>query len=229
MYTGVDIVSKYLNLAGVNKELAEENAEIRSTATRIDNPLIISVNSVHDTTAKQQYSYINAEVINNTVNFQKNYLTIDKGSSAGIEPDMAVIGPKGIVGIVFSTSEHFSTIMSVMHVDFKICAKFKKNNYFGSLVWQGDVKGNAKLLEIPYHVDIKLGDTVVTSGFSNIYPTGIPIGTVINYRKDKAENFCDIDIKLTTSFKNIQHVYIVKNVMKAEQDSLEKGTVGHVK
>ncbi len=220
-YQGVNVVTKYFNLSAVNKELAEENAEIRNINTRIDNPLILNTDSIQDTVFKQQYLYTSAEVINNTVIFPKNYITINKGSDAGIVQDMAVIGPKGVVGIVFSTSKHFSTIMSVINMDFKISAQFKKNNYFGSLVWEGGDFRRAKLHEIPYHVDVKKGDTIITNTFSNIFPAGIPIGVVADFKKSSSENFYDIDIELATDFKNVQQVYIVRNLLKSERDSLE--------
>ena len=222
VYEGKNVVTKYFNLSAVNKELSEENAEIRNVYTRIDNPLILNADSVQDTAYKQQYTYTSAEVINNTVIFPKNYLTISKGSDAGIEPDMAVIGPKGIVGIVFSVSKHYSVIMSILNLDFRVSAQFKKNHYFGSLAWEVGNARIAKLHEIPYHVDVKKGDTIITNAFSNIFPSGIPIGVVSNFKKSGGENFYDIDITLATDFKNVQQVYIVRNMMKHERDSVEK-------
>jgi rod shape-determining protein MreC len=221
VYEGVNIVTKYFNLSAVNKELSEENAEIRNLYTRIDNPLILNADTVNDKQYKQQYSYTSAEVINNTVIFPKNYITISKGSDAGIQPDMAVIGPKGVVGVVFSTSKHYAVIMSVLNLDFRLSAQFKKNHYFGSLVWEVGNSRIAKLHEIPYHVDVKKGDTIITNAFSNIFPSGIPIGVVTGFKKSGGENFYDIDVTLSTDFKNVQQVYIVRNMMKSERDSIE--------
>ena len=224
VYEGVNVVTKYFNLSAVNKELAEENAELRNTYTRIDNPMFVNADSVKDTTFKQQYKFTSAEVINNTIIFPKNYITINKGSDDGIEPDMAVIGPKGIVGIVFSTTQHYAVIMSVLNLDFRVSAQFKKNHYFGSLVWENGNFRVAKLHEIPYHVDVKKGDTIITNAFSNIFPSGIPIGIVTSFKKSGGENFYDIDVTLSTDFKNVQEVYIVKNLMKDERERLEKQT-----
>ena len=224
LFEGRTVVTRYFNLSVVNKELAEQNAELLNHHTKIENPLVLTKDSVQDTLLNQQYSYIAADVINNTVIFPKNYITIDKGSDAGIAPDMAVIGPKGIVGIVFSVSEHYSVVMSLLHTDFRLSAQFSKNNYFGSLVWEFGDFSIAKLHEIPYHVDIKKGDTIVTNAFSNIFPTGIPIGYVTKYKKSVSENFYDIDVKLATDFKNLQHVYIINNMMKKEREQLEQST-----
>jgi len=221
IYEGVSVVTKYFNLSAVNKELAEENAEIRNQYTRIDNPRVLGLDSVNDIQYKQQYMYTSAEVINNTIIFPKNYITINKGSDSGIEPDMAVIGPKGIVGVVFSTSRHYAVIMSVLNLDFRLSAQFKKNHYYGSLVWEPGNFRVAKLHEIPYHVDVKKGDTIITNAFSNIFPSGIPIGVVSSIKKSGGENFFDIEVTLATNFKNVQQVYIVKNLMKHERDSVE--------
>ena len=221
IYEGKNVVTKYFNLSAVNKELAEENAEIRNVFTRIENPMILSKDSIQDTTFKQQFIYTPAEVINNTVIFPKNYITIDKGSDAGIVQDMAVIGPKGIVGIVYSTSKHYAVIMSVLNLDFRLSAKFKKNEYFGSLVWENGNFRVAKLHEIPYHVNVKIGDTIVTNSFSNIFPSGIPICVVSKFTKSGGENFYDIDITLSTDFKNVSHVYVINNLMKQERESIE--------
>ena len=156
--------------------------------------------------------------------FPKNYLTINKGSDDGIQADMAVIGPKGIIGIVFSTTKHYAVIMSVLNIDFRVSAQFKKNHYFGSLVWETGNFRIAKLHEIPYHVDVKKGDTIITNAFSNIFPSGIPIGVVTGFKKSGGENFYDIDVTLSTDFKNVQEVYIVTNLMKDEREALEKQT-----
>ena len=222
LYEGYDIITQYLNLAAVNQELAEENADLRNK--RIisgENPLVVVCDTVKDTVVMQQYTYLTAKIVYNSVVNQKNFLTINKGSINGVEPDMAVISSKGIVGVVWDVSENFASVMSVLNIDYKVSAKIKKNGYFGSLVWEGKSYDYARLLEIPYHVDLRKGDTIVTSDFSNIYPSDIPIGVISNFSKTKEDNFYNIEVKLATNFKNVEYVYIVKNVLKKERDSLE--------
>jgi rod shape-determining protein MreC len=206
----------------VNREIAYENAQLRNKRINNgDNPLVLAVDSVNDTVIKQRYTYMNAQVVFNSIVNQKNFITINKGALNGIKPDMAVISPSGIVGVVWAVSNNFATVMSVLNIDYKVSAKLKKNNYYGSLVWEGDDYQKARLLEIPYHVDVKKGDTVVTSNFSNIYPAGIPVGIISEFSKTKQDNFYNIKLTLTTDFKNVEHVYVIKDILKGERDSLE--------
>jgi len=219
---GVDAVTRYFNLAEVNNELAEENTALRNNAPGfIENPHVVIRDSVNDTVTRQQYTFIAAQVVSNSVVNQKNFLTLNKGTNEGIQQDMAVIGPRGIVGIVYAVTDHYATVMSVLNIDYKVSANIRRTNDFGSLIWEGDDYKHARLLEIPYHVNLRKGDTIVTNGFSNVYPAGIPIGVISKFSKSTEENFYDIDVELSTNFKNVEHVYIIQNILKQERDSLE--------
>lgn len=219
---GYDIITQYFNLAAVNKELAEDNVSMRNRRGVLEGyQQVFAVDTLGDTTVKQRYTYLTAQVVFNTIVNQKNFLTINKGSVAGIKPDMAVISPRGVVGVVWSVSKNFATVMSVLNIDYKVSAKIKKNNYFGSLVWEGDDYTEARLLEIPFHVELKKGDTIVSSNYSNIYPAGIPIGVISEFSKTKEDNFYDIKVTLSTDFKNVEHVYVIQDILNDERDSLE--------
>lgn len=222
LYATINAISQYFNLIHVNEELAQENKKLRNKLSESHLSLRAELNSLIDTTAyMQQYSYIAAKVINNDLKHSKNYITLNKGQKHGIKPDMAVIGSQGVVGIVKDVSNHFCTVISVLNTNYKISAKFKKNNYFGSLYWDGKDPYLVKLSEIPYHVDVQKGDTIETTSFSMIYPSGIPIGKVVEYTVSKEENFFDITVELATNFHNLEYVYIVNNLLKEEQQKLE--------
>jgi len=222
LYATINAISQYFNLTEVNEVLAEENKRLRNALPASTLSLINESDTVIDTLAKlQQYVYIAAKVVNNDLKHSKNYITLNKGKEHGIKPDMAVIGPQGVVGIVKNVSNHFCSVISVLNTNYKISAKFRKNEYFGSLYWDGKSPYHVKLSEIPYHVDVQKGDTIETTSFSMIYPTGIPIGKVVDYEVSKEENFFDITVELMTNFHNLEYVYIVNNLLKDEQKKLE--------
>ena len=214
-------ISEYFNLANVNEQLAKENARLYKSQifSKIDHS--ITTKSIGDTSQNQQYEYIVARVVNNSTNRINNYLTLNKGWRQGIEQNMAVISSSGIVGIVTNVSQNYCTVMSVLHSQFHISAKFKKSKFFGSLYWNSEDYRIGSLTEIPFHVKFKKGDTLVTNEFSNVYPGDIMIGTVDTFNKTDNDNFYSIDIKLSTDFKQLEYVYIIRNLYKKERESLE--------
>ncbi len=218
----VSSVTEYLNLVKANEALSRENAAMHTLmpgAFYIDSVLR---RVVVDTTHKQQYTFVTAKVINNSVNRRNNYLTLNKGGMQGIKPEMGVVCADGIVGIIKDTSEHFSSVLSLLHKDTRISAKMKKSGYIGSLVWDGYDFRHATLKDIALHVKMAKGDTIVTSSFSSIFPEGIMIGTVEEFNAKEGDNFYTISVKFSTDFSNLSSVYIVENVMKGEQQVLEE-------
>jgi len=217
----VSEVTEYIKLKKTNEALARQNAAIHSLlpgAFYIDSAL---KHTVHDSIHKQQYTFVPAKVINNSVNRRNNYLTLDKGSLQGIMPEMGVICVEGVVGIVKDVSPHFCSVLSILHKDARISAKVKKSGYIGSLVWDGYNFRRASLKDIAIHVKLAKGDTIVTSSFSSIFPDGIMLGTVESFEAKPGDNFYDITVNLSTDFSNLSYVYIVNNLMKDEQQQLE--------
>ncbi len=211
----------YLSLRSQNEALSKENAMLHNML--IDAHLDVTKLSQlrNDTLYKQQYHYFTAKVINNTVGNRNNYITLDKGSLQGVKRDMAIISASGIVGIVKDVTPHYSTAMSLLHKDSRISARIKKNEYFGSLTWAGGDYQYADLNDIPKHVKLAKGDTVVTSAYSSIFPEGVMIGRIEKFEIENAANFYTIRVKLSTDYKKLTHVYMVENLLKQEQDTLE--------
>lgn len=152
-----------------------------------------------------------------------NYITLNKGSLQGIKPEMAVVTSQGVVGVVKSVSQNFSTAISLLNSRLKISAKIKKNNYFGSVSWDGMNYREARLFEIPIHVSIQPGDTIVTSGFSSIFPEGLMLGTIQEIEPSSGGNFHEVTILLSNDFKALSYVKIIGDLMKSERVELEKG------
>ncbi|HNW53367.1 MAG TPA: rod shape-determining protein MreC [Bacteroidales bacterium] len=225
-YTTVSDATDYLKLRTTNEHLAQENAMLRQM--KGVSYLRNDTNSfwVNDTLYKQQYKYIVAKVVLNTVGKRNNYIMLDKGSRSGIQKDMAVITPTGIAGTVVNVSENFSWVMSMLNKHTRLSGKILKNGQMGTVVWNGVDHLYGTLTDIPAHVKIARGDTIVSSGFSYIFPAGLMIGTITDYRVEQGEHFYTIPFKFSVDFNSLQYVYVVKNLMKEEQESLEKSTEG---
>lgn len=219
-------VQQYFYLKSENDRLAKENAELHSHDLLSFSKLVNRVYTLNDTTYRQKYTYTSATVVNNSTNRRNNFLTLDKGSSHGITNKMGVITSFGVVGQVENVSENFCTVKSLLHSNTIINSKFKKDGTFGPLSWDGQDYQYATLNDIPTHVRIQKGDTVVTSQYTKIFPENILIGTVDSYYRESTKPFYTVKIKLATDFKKLSHVYIVDNILKREQEELEKQTEG---
>ena len=163
-------------------------------------------------------------MVNNSVNRYNNYLTLNRGNKHGITSNSGVINGSGIVGIVQKTSTNYAAVMSILHRSTKISAKLKKGDYFGSLTWKGENAQEMNLEAIPKHAEVEIGDTITTSGFSSMFPKGLMIGIVESADLVNGSNFYDIKIKLSCDMNNISHVFIVTNLMREEQETLEAAT-----
>ena len=217
-------IKDYLALRKMNQHLTQENETLRNQLECIK--IAGDIIDPSPASSKIYNNYISARIVNNSTNKQHNFITLDKGRADSIKPEMGVISTYGIVGIVEGVSEHYSTVMSILNRDTRISAKIKKNDYYGSLEWTGKDYRQALLKEIPHHVDIVKGDTIVTSGFSSIFPEGILIGFVEDY-KLVGGNFFQIRVNLSTNFKNLTHVYVFDNQTKDEQKKLEELTISN--
>lgn len=221
LYATINNIDEYFSLKEENQKLADQNAKLQSTNVSSFMKVFGRMVQINDTTYLQSYVYSSAKVINNSTNNRQNYLTLDKGGINGIQSEMGVISSKGIVGIVKNVSEHFSSVMSVLHEKTKISAKIKKSGYYGSLIWEGGNYREAELKDIPNHVKLEVGDTIVTSGYSSIFPENILIGIVKEFDLPKGNNFYNIKVEFTEDYKNVSHVYIVRSLLKEERQKLE--------
>ena len=219
-YEGIGSVSGYFGLKSENDRLAAENALLRAKLAESYISYTDSTFSVNDTTYRQRYDYTEATVIKNSWSQQNNYIIIGKGSSHGIEPDMAVISPDGIVGIVVSTTKNFANVMPVLHSDSRNSVKVKRTGISGSLVWDGKDYRYAKVLDVPTTHKFEKGDTIVTSGLANDFPEGILVGFVESAETLRGSGFYKVRIKLATDFNKLDHVYIINNIFRKEQEEL---------
>jgi rod shape-determining protein MreC len=222
---------EYLALREENSMLAKENAGLLNIIRSRSYELIHVASLVqNDTLYKQKYIFNSAKVINNSTNLRSNYLTLNVGSEQGITHDMAIINSEGIVGVIKDVSKNFSSALSVLHKDVKVTCMLKKNGFYGPLSWEKDDDySSATISDMPMHSRIKAGDTIVTSALSSIFPEGIMVGYVKSFERKSGDAFYTVKINLSTNFKKVNHVYVIKNVFKNEQDSLELKSQTHDK
>ena len=211
----------YINLREINEILASENIALRNNMGRLDKRENSLFFSVSDSIYQQQYLHTTAEIINNSVNRQKNFFTINKGTLQGIIIGMAVTSGNNVAGVIVGCSENYSVAMSILNLDFKLSTRIKSNGYFGSLSWDGRDYRHAILSEIPQHVSVNVGDTIETTGYSAIFPEGVMVGTISDFEK-KGGDFYKITISLLTDFKKLHFVDVIGNMKKTEQLELEK-------
>ncbi|MBP9881980.1 MAG: rod shape-determining protein MreC [Chitinophagales bacterium] len=213
-------VTGYLNLGEYNKELAMENAMLRSNQATSFYTDTSAVSVKKDTAGRQFYSYIPAEVIQTSTNKMNNYIIINKGRDHGIAPRMAVISPTGVVGIVKHVSAHFSSLYSLLHSQVTVSARVRRDGSRGTIKWDGESPEFINLEEITRQEQLHNGDTIFTSGVSRIFPDDIPIGTIERFALKEPGNFYDIRVRLTANFRRLDYVYVVNNLMSGEMDSL---------
>ncbi len=215
-------IVQYFYLKDVNRELAAENAFLRSQMPSTFEQSRDYFRAAYDSMTLQGFKYRSARVINNSVNNHFNYLTLNKGALNGIRRDMGVISTRGVVGVVLNVSEHYATVISLLNTRLKISARLKDTGFFGSLEWDGRSYRYAWLDEIPAHAAPRVGDAVVTSGFSAIFPENILIGTIDEVILNEGEGFYDIRVLLSVDFKKLHYVEVIEKYFAPEQRELEK-------
>ncbi len=206
-------VTVFFKLKKINDSIVSENERLLNQIEKYRKDEIPAIE-------ESGFEYIAAKIISANVGAKKNFLTINKGKSDEVKQDMGVVGSNGIVGIVYSSSNNFASIMPIINPNIKISVKLEKNEYFGSLSWDNKDKNTAVLDEIPGYVDVSIGDKIVTSGFSSLFPEGLPVGEVKSFAKDKSTAFYKIYVDLYTDFNNIGYVYVIKNQNFEEHESI---------
>ncbi|RCH54219.1 rod shape-determining protein MreC [Mucilaginibacter hurinus] len=221
LYNHVNNLNDYLRLKEINDKLARENAALRNhfkSSKFIDTT---RSQTVIDTVNKQQYTYLEARVINNSVNSRVNYLTLNKGSNNGIEKGMGVVSNAGVVGIVIQTSPHFAIVRSLLHKDTRISAMLAKSKEGGSFRWADDMDPRKGLLyDVANSAQPRLGDLVVTDEHS-LFPIGIPLGKVSNLTPKTGGFFLNMEVRLAVNFSNLDYVFVITNKLAREQITLE--------
>lgn len=215
-------VTSYLELRQINNYLVLDNAQLQTEISRLRNQLgQVNQNIATDRVKINNYNFIPASVINNSIRRLNNYITIDKGQTDQIQPNMAVINNQGIVGKVKSASANFATVTSILHPDVLTSALLKRTNTLCTVKWTGHDPEKAEILYVPRHVSVIVGDSVVCSGYNAVFPAGVPIGVVSKVHLKEESTFYDLEVAFSTKFDQLSFVFVVSNSLKSEKDSLE--------
>lgn len=221
-------VKDYFHLSEANAALAAENARLKKRLEQYRLTIYDSssrIVQIDDSVLLDKYTFTAAKVIKNSVRMFRNYITINKGSKHGIARDMAIVGNDGAVGKVKNVSQNFSVITSLLHTDVLVSSKVKRTGDLCTTQWDGRESAVGKLNYLPRHVILQRGDTIVTSGYNAVFPEGIPIGVVESISLSEDALFYDARIRFATDFNSLEFIYVVKNNLLSEQDSIESITI----
>ena len=229
-------VFSYFDLQKVNMELLErtallemENVQLREQLQNLMSDkttfnqvflkdTVLSDSLIHKNAV---YKYVTARTVNNSAHYLHNYITINKGSKDGIRPDMGVISPHGVAGIVTTVDNSFSVVMSLLNVKCKVSCKIQHTHFSGSLSWKGGDVRYAYLEQIASHATFQVGDTIVTSGYSDLFPSGIMVGTIESFNKQNDDNFYSLKVRFATDFQSLNSLCVIGNESQQELKKIE--------
>lgn len=225
LYDKANSINEFFHLRKDNQLLSEENARLKNLLEKRENTYAIDSFTVIDTSQYfQKYDYSVAKIINNNYTKRNNFITLNKGAKHGLTPDLGVVNSKGIIGVIKNVSTNYATVLSILNSNSNINVRLKNSNHFGTLVWDGKDYNITQVIDIPRQAVVKAGDTIVTGGKSAIFPEGIEVGVVKDFRY--AQNkYQIINILLFNDMSAIGEVQIVKNLHKNEQVTLEQSVV----
>ncbi|MCL2245707.1 MAG: rod shape-determining protein MreC [Lentimicrobiaceae bacterium] len=215
---------KHFQYSTENASLLQQNLNLLKEQEKMfffSEDTVYSIFSGENKNKRRMYDIQTAHVVFNSINKAHNYIIIDKGSKDGVTPDMAVISPNGVAGVVSDVSKNFSTVISLLNPLSRVSAKILPINQIGTVVWLDSDPSVAQVIAIPQHLLVTVGDSVVTSGYSDVFPKDILIGTVIEKFDNPNNTFLTIKIRLATDFRNLHNVYLISNLYKPELDSLK--------
>lgn len=230
LYAITGKIRSYFGLTEENDKLLQQNLELKGEVLALKEQIAkIEADSAQLDTylenlkiENSDYKLSIARVINSSISLSDNFITIDKGSSQGVKIDMGVVSHSGVVGIVTYTSHNFSIVQPILNTSTKIGCKVAGTNAYGTLVWQGGDPRYANLEDYPKYENFAKGDTIVTSGYSQMFPEGIMAGTIEDFGSQTNDNFYTLKVKLSTDFATLKNVILIDNSKLKEQYELEK-------
>ena len=219
-------ITSYFHLKTANEDLLDRNMWLEQRLSFLENVLKEKgLDSARlysmELLAPTEYQIFKANVIKNSLNKADNYITLDRGTTEGIRPEMGVVDANGVVGIVYKTSPHYSLVIPLLNSKSSISCKIVGSDYFGYLKWEGGNSRFAYLKDLPRHAEFNLGDTVVTSGYSTVFPEGVMVGTVDDMSDSHDGLSYLLKIMLATDFGKVSNVRVISRNGQDEQKALE--------
>jgi rod shape-determining protein MreC len=219
-------VTDFFSLRSENENLLIQNVELKNRIAQLENKLalvefdnLILFDYIYP---EKEYRFIPAKVINNSTNRTRNFITLNQGARDGIRANMGVVSAEGVVGIVKTVSNRFSVVISVLNPMNRISSKIARSNQIGPLTWDGRDYRYATLTDIPRHVELHIGDSIVTSGLTTAFPAGVPIGVIESYTIGEGDAFYTIRVRLAVNFRTVSNVSVFDYINYYEQKEIEE-------
>lgn len=225
MYQALASVTDYFSLASVNEELSGSNSLLWEENQALKQELQVlkdqAISQPFGGLHSKQYLYSVAHVVNNSITQSHNYITIDRGSSRGVDAGLGVVGQHGVVGIVDKTSANYALVVSLLNPKIRLSAKLKNSEFIGSVVWKDCDSRHVLFSDLPINVTYNVGDTVVTTGYSASFPAGIPVGKVVDEYVHNDNNLVTLRLQLFTDFGRLSNVFVIANKDREELSALQ--------
>lgn len=219
IYEQANGISSYFSLKSENEKLAEENRRLKSLLYSKEDS-IANLKFIDSTSYGTDFLFHSGKIIKNSYSKIDNIILINKGSTDSIKTDMGVVTSDGIIGVVDRVGRSYATVISILNSVSKINAKLKNTNYFGTLTWNGKNPNIVQLEDLEKLATFKVNDTIITGGDSTLFPKGIPIGTIKDFKLDTKENLYIVNVQLFNNMTNLENVYIIENLHREEIDNL---------
>lgn len=222
-YNVISSVTSYINLQTANERLEKDNQRLYRELDRLKNQLTeAGLDTIKPHGLSERYDFVSAQVVKSTLHKTNNLITINKGEADGIRPEMGVVCSRGVVGIVYMTSKHYSIVIPILNESSKISCRLRNSDYFGTLTWRRGTYRCAFATGIPRHAKVKLRDIVETNGYSDIFPPGLPIGVVGRIGDSPDGMSYMLAVKLFADFATLRDVSVITNYTKPERKELEE-------
>ncbi len=222
IYNKVSSITDFFNLKSENKRLSEENNHLKNWIEKNKQITVNKVVTLIDTNSlSQKYQYISAKIINNNYSKRNNFLTLNKGTKQNLKIDLGVVNSKGVIGVIKNISTNYASVLSILNSNSKINVRLKKSFHFGTLVWNGKNYNVVQITDIPRQAVIKVGDTIITGGKSAIFPEGIKVGVIKNFKFENNQ-YKEINVSLFNDMSSLSYVQVIINYQKNEQKKIEQ-------
>jgi len=228
-------VGQYFNLAEINSRLTQRNLylerQLAAMSEKLEkaNPTDTTYIERLQSEIMKGYVSIPAKVVDNSVDKTDNFITIDKGYADGVRKDMGVACGTGVVGIVYLVSEHYSVLIPVLNSHSNISCMIRGRGYFGYLNWNGGAVDEAYVDDIPRHARFKVGDVVVTSGYSSVFPPGVVVGTIMHVYNSANGLSYRLKVRLSTDFARLRDVCVISDRAINEKQELRNAAIDSLK
>ncbi len=235
VYAWSSAVESYFSLTKVNEDLTLRNYYLERQVTQLRR-LYAEATEEEDQQERKgldslsRYQLIPAKVVSNELDKNDNLMTIDKGKADGVEVGMGVACGRGVVGVTYLVSDHYTIVIPVLNShSSRISCAIRGYGYFGVLRWYGEDAAYAYVEDIPRHARFKRGNWVETNGYSSIFPPGVLVGQIVEVYNSRDGLSYKLKVRLTTDFGNLRDVVVISDrsiatrmrLMQSARDSLK--------